>query len=132
VQRHVTLEASGRDKYMKHNVLVLLLNENFTTNDMHRKGHTHLSSVRKAGMTDTCSFGSWSCPQKLTRPYGSGTVLPDSRLPQLTLGTPARFAVPVMNEFESQNKSGALPPTRVKELLGCTSIVERLATTTPP
>jgi hypothetical protein len=46
---------------------------------------------------------------KLTRPYGSGTVLPDSKLPQLTVGTPARFAVPVMNEFESQNKSGACP-----------------------
>ena len=70
--------------------------------------------------------------QKLTRPYGSGTVLPDSKLPQLTVGTPARFAVPVMNEFESQNKSGALPPTSVNELLGCTSIVERSATTSPP
>jgi hypothetical protein len=70
--------------------------------------------------------------QKLARPHGSGTVLPDTKLPQLTVGTPARFAVPVMNEFESQNKSGALPPTSVNELLGCRSIVERSATTTPP
>lgn len=117
---------------MKHNVVMLLLNDNFTTNEIHQMWPPRLSSVRKAGMTDTCSFGCWSRPPKLSRPYGSGTVLPDSRLPQLTVGTPARFAVPVMNEFESQNKSGALPPTRVKELLGCTSIVETLATTRPP
>lgn len=69
---------------------------------------------------------------RLTSAYGSGIVLPDSRLPQLKVGTPARFAVPVMSELESQNRSGALPPTRVRELLGCTSIVERLATTSPP
>ena len=50
--------------------------------------------------------------------YGRGTVLPDSRFEQLAVGTPAKFAVPVMNEFESQNKSGALPPTKVRELAG--------------
>jgi len=94
-------------------------------------GPPRLSSVRKAGMTVTF-MRLLELRQNLTLPYGSGTVLPDSKLPQLTVGTPARFAVPVMNEFESQNKSGALPPTSVNELLGCTSIVERLATTRPP
>src|ERR1035437_1296548 len=48
---------------MKHNVVVLLLNDNFTTNETHQMGPPRLSSVRKAGMTDTCSFGSWSCPK---------------------------------------------------------------------
>jgi len=117
---------------MKHNVVMLLLNDNFTTNEIHQMWPPRLSSVRKAGYDGHLFIRLLEQPQKLTRPYGSGTVLPASRLPQLTVGTPARFAVPVMNEFESQNKSGALPPTRVKELLGCTSIVETLATTRPP
>ena len=91
--------------------------------------------VERAGVTSQATAAESALMvdvRDVTRTYGSGTVLPDSRLPQLTVETPARFAVPVMNEFESQNKSGALPPTRVKELLGCTSIVETLATTRPP
>lgn len=82
---------------------------------------------------NTCSFYPGSCAQEaMTFLYGSGTVFPDIRLAQLAVGTPAKFAVPVMKEFESQNKSGALPPTKVRELAGCTSMVERFAATMPP
>ena len=58
--------------------------------------------------------------------------MPDSRLPQFDVGAPDKFTVPVIKEFESQNRSGVLPPTSVRELPGCTSIVDWLATTTPP
>ena len=44
----------------------------------------------------------------------------------MTFETPVRFAVPVMNEFESQNKSVALPLTDVKDDPAAPSIVERL------
>src|ERR1051326_914347 len=76
-------------------------------------------------------------PTRVREPLGCmsiverlATTKPPCRLPVML--DPARVAVPVMNEFESQNKSGALPPTRVREPLGCMSIVERLATTKPP
>jgi hypothetical protein len=53
---------------MKHNVVVLLLNDNFTTNEIHQMKPPRLSSVRKAGMTDTGSFGSWCCPKSSLAP----------------------------------------------------------------
>jgi hypothetical protein len=56
-------------------------------------------------------------PERLETPgpifYGSGTVSPGKRFAQFVLGTPAKRAVPVMTEFESQKTSVALPPNRV-------------------
>lgn len=62
----------------------------------------------------TCCAG----PESLETPgpivYGSGTtVSPGKRFAQFVLGTPAKRAVPVMREFESQKTSVALPPNRV-------------------
>ena len=64
--------------------------------------------------------------------YGRGSVSPVSKLPQLTIGTPPRFALPVMTDFESQKRSVLLPPTRVRGLLVATEMVDRFAATKPP
>ena len=50
------------------------------------------------------------------------------------VGTPAKLALPVIVEFESQNKSTALPPISVWRLLlpALTSMLDRLASTRPP
>src|SRR5258708_22284602 len=70
--------------------------------------------------------------EQRTNDYGTGSVSPGSKLAQLTLGTPARFALPVMTDFESQKRSVLLPPTRVRGLLVATEMVDRLAATKPP
>ena len=64
--------------------------------------------------------------------YGNVTVLPVNWLAQVAVGTPDRLAVPVMYEVASQNRSGLLPPTTVREVNDCMSMVERLAATKPP
>jgi hypothetical protein len=48
------------------------------------------------------------------------------------LGTPARFAPPVIIELWSQKRSTPFPPIRVSPLAGFTSSVDALTTTTPP
>ena|SRR6476646_5644063 len=55
-------------------------------------------------------------------------------LPHFEVGTPAKLEVPVIVEFESQNKSTALPPIRDSKLLlpALTSMLDRFASTRPP
>lgn len=48
-----------------------------------------------------------------TDAYGTGTVSPSKRFGQFVIGTPAKRAVPVMMEFESQKTSVGLPPNSV-------------------
>ena len=65
--------------------------------------------------------------------YGMVSVLPGSKLPQLTVLAPAMAEPPVITDLESQNKSVPFPETWVNEFVPVpTAIVDRLATTKPP
>ena len=65
--------------------------------------------------------------------YGRGTVSPVSRLPHCTLVALAMLAPPVINDFESQNRSVPFPLIWVKGFVPVpTATVDRLATTKPP
>ncbi len=49
--------------------------------------------------------------------YGMVSVLPGSRLPQLTVLAPAMAEPPVITDLESQNKSVPFPETWVNEFV---------------
>jgi hypothetical protein len=64
--------------------------------------------------------------------YGKGSLSPGNKLAHWAVGTPAMFAVPVISDFESQNKSTPLPPIRVVNELELTPMVDRFAATERP
>lgn len=61
--------------------------------------------------------------------YGKATVSVASRLVHCAVGTPAIFALPVIAEFESQNRSTLFPPTLERVLPALKSMLGNKAFT---